>query len=94
MLKVEIQDNILFFLNIYAPNNGQERLQFFTHLKDVLRQGSGEGCVIMGGDWKDVLRQCSGEGCVIRGGDWKDVLRQCSGEGCVIKVELYSRFYS
>ena len=33
MVKVEIEDNILFFLNIYAPNNGQERLQFCTHLK-------------------------------------------------------------
>jgi len=39
------------YLNVYAPNNGPERLIFFMELRKVLKKLDDNVCLIIGGDW-------------------------------------------
>ena len=38
-------------LNVYAPNDGTERIAVFDQIKETLRQCDQEGCMVLGGDW-------------------------------------------
>ena len=43
------------FINIYAPNLGSDRLQFFSKLEKVLSQQQDGDLIILGGDWNCTL---------------------------------------
>ncbi len=51
LVKTIIEGMTLYFINVYAPNVGHERLQFFSILTNVLRQDFSDGDIIIGGDW-------------------------------------------
>lgn len=42
---------MIILINVYTPNVGHERIQFFSILANVLRQDFSDGDVIIGGDW-------------------------------------------
>lgn len=51
VVKADIEGNIFYLVNVYAPNIGYERLRFFSVLSTVLKQCFNDGGVIIGGDW-------------------------------------------
>lgn len=46
MVAGEINDFKCIFINVYAPNNGSDRVELFRKL-----QSDNDSCIIMGGDW-------------------------------------------
>ncbi len=50
IVRAEISNLILLFVNIYAPNIGAERIRLFTKLEDFLRQQPEGDLIILGGD--------------------------------------------
>jgi len=51
VVKAQIQEMLVFLINIYAPTVGQERLHFLDILSESLKKCISEGCVVIGGDW-------------------------------------------
>lgn len=50
IVRAEIEDSVFCFVNIYAPNNGIERIGFYTLLKDELLKYH-QDHIIIGGDF-------------------------------------------
>ncbi len=84
-LQLEIMGLLLVFINIYAPNNGTERIRFFRKMNDSLK-GFYKGVVlVLGGDWNCTLDRNGEEPCppsvtvlsnIIRDYDLIDVWRE------------------
>ena len=57
ILKVSLQDRILYLINVYAPNNENEQLHFFRDLKLVMEHEgiSDNDNIILGGDLNIVM---------------------------------------
>jgi len=51
VVKAQVQEMLVFLINIYAPTVGQERLHFLDILSESLKKCLSEGCVVIGGDW-------------------------------------------
>ena len=52
LIKAEIKGIIFAFVNVYAPNRGSERFEFFGVLHNALLSYVEAGvCITMGGDW-------------------------------------------
>lgn len=51
VVKADIDGEIYYFINVYAPNVGFERLMFFGVLSNVFKKCFNDGSVIVGGDW-------------------------------------------
>lgn len=51
LTKVESEGNIFVLMNVYAPNNGHERVVFFMELRTVIQKIDDTVCMIIGGDW-------------------------------------------
>lgn len=51
MVAGEINDLKVIFINVYAPNNGSDRVEVFRKLQSALRKCDNDSCIIMGGDW-------------------------------------------
>ena len=49
VVRAKIQEISFCFLNIYAPNQGSDRLVIFQDIKDFLKQCDQSECVVMGG---------------------------------------------
>lgn len=49
--KVEIEGITFVLINVYAPNNGLERVVFFMELRSVIQKFDDTVCMIIGGDW-------------------------------------------
>lgn len=50
-VKAEIKGQVFNFVNVYAPNDGPERVLFFGRVADALKQDNGNMCEVLGGDW-------------------------------------------
>ena len=50
VVRAEIQGLSFCFINIYAPNQGSDRLDIFQKIKDFLKQCYQSHCVVMGED--------------------------------------------
>lgn len=50
MVKADIEGSIYCFINVYAPNIGTERIDFFNNIKKSLEQSDCD-YFILGGDW-------------------------------------------
>jgi len=48
--KAQVQEMLVFLINIYAPTVGQEHLHFLDILSESLKKCFSEGCVVIGGD--------------------------------------------
>ena len=55
MIRAKIEDHIFVFINVYAPNRGPDRVEFFTRLKHILQSLSSGDISVMGGDWNCTL---------------------------------------
>lgn len=55
LVRVEIQNFLFLFVNIYAPNGGTERVLLFEKLGRVLKTLSLGDIIIMAGDWNCTL---------------------------------------
>lgn len=42
-------------MNVYAPNTGTDRVQFFTKLEHILKQQRDGDVIVLGGDWNCTL---------------------------------------
>lgn len=49
VVKADIDEEMYYFINVYAPNVGFERLMFFGVLSNVLKNCFNDGNVIVGG---------------------------------------------
>ncbi|MBN3292510.1 YTX2 protein, partial [Polypterus senegalus] len=52
---VKLQGSVVTFINVYAPNEGEERLHFFNKLGDLLSKCDPEEVVVLGGDFNCTL---------------------------------------
>lgn len=51
LVQIECEGVIFVLVNVYAPNNGSERITFFTKLMSVVEKYDDSVCLIFGGDW-------------------------------------------
>ena len=69
MLNIEIENIIYSLINIYAPNNEQERNSFYKKLNEFIHKNA-VGIVIIGGDMNDALseidRKCTNKRNIIK----------------------------
>lgn len=49
MIRAQIHNMLFCLCNIYAPNQGSDRVHIFHKMKDSLRQCDQSECVVMGG---------------------------------------------
>ena len=54
LLNIEINENILTIVNIYAPNNAKLRNNFFKNLNSFINKNS-TGQLILGGDYNNII---------------------------------------
>lgn len=54
---VTLGDNVFSLFNVYAPNDGRERITFFEKLSDVLSHCPQDNIIILGGDFNCTLNQ-------------------------------------
>lgn len=54
-IKAEFEKVKMFFINVYAPTVGTERLAFLNVLRDVIQSCSSEEHLILGGDFNCML---------------------------------------
>lgn len=50
MVIEEINELKIIFINVYAPNNGSDRVELFRKLQNAIRKCDNDSCIIMGGD--------------------------------------------
>lgn len=56
IVRAEIRNFHFLFVNIYAPNIGEDRVQFFfIKLKHFLKQQQDGDVIVLGGDWNCTL---------------------------------------
>lgn len=55
VVRAEIRIFFFLFVNIYAPNSGADRVQFFTKLGNILKQQQDGDVIVLGGDWNCTL---------------------------------------
>lgn len=55
VIRAEIMGFFFFFVNVYAPNGGADRIQFFTKLEHIFKQQHEGDIAILGGDWNCTL---------------------------------------
>lgn len=55
VVQVEIMGSLFVFINVYAPNNGAERIHFFKKVNDGLKVFDKNVFLILGGDWNCTL---------------------------------------
>lgn len=51
LVQIEWEGLVFILVNVYAPNNGSERITFFTKLSDDVGKYDDGVCLIFGGDW-------------------------------------------
>lgn len=51
IVEAEIGSFKFLFVNIYAPNVGAERIQFFTKLENLIKEQNDDVFIVFGGDW-------------------------------------------
>ena len=56
-IKAEIQDEIIYLLNVYAPNTEKDKHTFFRCLHDKIKEAniSINDVIFMGGDWNSIM---------------------------------------
>lgn len=54
-LQVEIMGLSFVFINIYAPNNGADRIRFFRKVNESLKDFDKGTILVLGGDWNCTL---------------------------------------
>lgn len=54
-VRAEIRNLKFLFVNIYAPNIGEDRVQFFIKLEHFLKQQQDGDVIVLGGDWNCTL---------------------------------------
>lgn len=51
LLKMEYEGSVFVLINVYAPNNGPERVRCFLKLRSAFQKIDDNVCTIIGGDW-------------------------------------------
>lgn len=51
MLNIEYEGSVFVLINVYAPNNGYERVSNFFKLRSAIQKIDDNVCTIIGGDW-------------------------------------------
>ena len=51
VIRAEIEGFYFGFINVYAPNQGVDRIEAFKKIHSYLQQSNQNECVVMGGDW-------------------------------------------
>ncbi|KAI4877207.1 hypothetical protein NFI96_007832 [Prochilodus magdalenae] len=55
MVRASVFEHTFTFINVYAPNRGPDRVDFFSRLDQILQSVSSGETVVMGGDWNCTL---------------------------------------
>ncbi len=55
VVQAELMGFPFLFINIYSPNNGVERVDFFFKLSSELKKNDDNVCMVLGGDWNCTL---------------------------------------
>ncbi len=64
LLKMEYEGSVFVLINVYAPNNGPERLRYFLKLRNAIQKIDDNVVTIIGGDWNctvDFITDRNGE---------------------------------
>ncbi|KAI4873887.1 hypothetical protein NFI96_008616, partial [Prochilodus magdalenae] len=64
MVRALVFEHTFTFINMYAPNGGPDRVDFFSTLNQILQSVSSGDTVLMGGDWNctlDFVHDTNGE---------------------------------
>jgi len=51
LTKVEVGGMVFVLMNVYAPNNGSERIDFFMKMTRLIKTIDSNVCIVVGGDW-------------------------------------------
>lgn len=51
LVKMEYEGSVFILINVYAPNNGPERVKYFLKLRNAIQKIDDNVCTIIGGDW-------------------------------------------
>ncbi|KAI4886392.1 hypothetical protein NFI96_001747 [Prochilodus magdalenae] len=55
VVRASVFEHTFTFINVYAPNRGPDRVDFFSKLDQILQSVSSGDTVVMGGDWNCTL---------------------------------------